>query len=293
MIYQNMKTNIHTLHTLRASMLVLLSMFCSLCFFINTTSVKAESTNPTPTKEFVINDYANILNQKTRDDVVTQSKEFATYPLKPQVVLMTLESTGNMSVDDYANDLIENDRWKAGQKGQDNGVIIIWAKNNNKNNVRIQVGYGLEDVLTDAKTHEILKDNYTDLKSTNKKDINSGLQSVYAAVSKIVTKKYKTLTSEQAEKAKQKKLIDNIIECIAILIFVIIVAFLIFYGSGGSGPSHGRRKNSDSFLMGALLGSLLSSDGDSDSDSGFGGSFGGGFSGGAGSGGFGGGGSSI
>ena len=46
------------------------------------------------------------------------------------------------------------DAWKIGRKGQDNGALLVVAKNDRK--MRIEVGYGLEGVLTDATSRRII-----------------------------------------------------------------------------------------------------------------------------------------
>lgn len=48
------------------------------------------------------------------------------------------------------------DEWKLGQRGVDNGVLIVVAKNDRK--MRIHTGYGVENTLTDAKTKQIIND---------------------------------------------------------------------------------------------------------------------------------------
>ena len=46
------------------------------------------------------------------------------------------------------------DAWKIGRKGQDNGALLVVAKNDRK--IRIEVGYGLEGALTDATSRRII-----------------------------------------------------------------------------------------------------------------------------------------
>ena len=266
---------------------ILLMFFTSILILIgmlNTLTVKAESTNPEPTRNFFYDDYAGILTQSTKDKVMKQSKIFNNYPTQPQVVLMTVNSTGSNSIDDYADALIDNSRWQAGKQGYDNGTIIIWAKNQGKNNVRIQVGYGLEETLTDSKSSEILHKHYNDLKSSNTSKINKGLQGVYADVSKVITKKYSNLSKEQAKKEladkKRYKIVKIIVFIIVgVIILIIIIIIIVYFGDDGNGGS--------GFNSGGGYDDYSSSDFGGSSD----GFFDGGFS--AGGGGFGGGGASI
>lgn len=69
-----------------------------------------------------------------------------------QVVVVTLPSLQGTSIEDYGYRL--GRAWQIGQKGKDKGVLLIVAPKERK--VRIEVGYGLEPVLTDAISSEII-----------------------------------------------------------------------------------------------------------------------------------------
>ena len=63
-----------------------------------------------------------------------------------QLVIVTTRSLGGKAIEEYSLEL--GRRWGIGQKGKDNGVLLVVAPNDKQ--VRIEVGYGLEGVLTDA-----------------------------------------------------------------------------------------------------------------------------------------------
>jgi uncharacterized protein len=71
-----------------------------------------------------------------------------------QVVVVTLPSLQGYAIDDYGYQLGRH--WGIGQAERDNGVLLIVAPNERE--VRIEVGYGLEGVLTDAGSHAIIED---------------------------------------------------------------------------------------------------------------------------------------
>jgi uncharacterized protein len=64
----------------------------------------------------------------------------------PQVLVLTVQSLDGQSIEEFAFNTKE--RWKLGQKGKDNGVLIAVAVKDRK--YRIEVGYGLESVLPDS-----------------------------------------------------------------------------------------------------------------------------------------------
>jgi uncharacterized protein len=70
-----------------------------------------------------------------------------------QVVVATLPSLQGDDIEDYSNRLFR--AWALGQKSQNNGVLFVIVPAEHK--VRIEVGYGLEPVLTDALSSVILQ----------------------------------------------------------------------------------------------------------------------------------------
>lgn len=69
-----------------------------------------------------------------------------------QFAVATVPSLGGHEVEDYANRLLR--AWGLGRAGADDGALLLFAPNERK--IRIEVGYGLEGVLTDALSHEII-----------------------------------------------------------------------------------------------------------------------------------------
>ncbi|SER40304.1 uncharacterized protein SAMN03159444_04069 [Pseudomonas sp. NFACC02] len=69
-----------------------------------------------------------------------------------QVVVVTLPNLQGATIEDFGYQL--GRYWGIGQKGKDNGALLIVAKDERK--VRIEVGYGLEDRLTDAQSSVII-----------------------------------------------------------------------------------------------------------------------------------------
>ncbi|MGE8392333.1 TPM domain-containing protein [Pseudomonas sp. BIGb0427] len=69
-----------------------------------------------------------------------------------QVVVVTLADLQGQSIEDYGYQLGRH--WGIGQKGKDNGALLIVAPQERK--LRIEVGYGLEERLTDAQSSVII-----------------------------------------------------------------------------------------------------------------------------------------
>ena len=71
-----------------------------------------------------------------------------------QIAILILPSTGPEPIEPFSIRVAE--KWKIGRKRQDNGVILVIAKSDRA--VRIEVGYGLEGVLTDLHSQRIISD---------------------------------------------------------------------------------------------------------------------------------------
>ncbi|HEY6951293.1 MAG TPA: TPM domain-containing protein, partial [Bacteroidota bacterium] len=69
-----------------------------------------------------------------------------------QVVVLMVNSLEGQSIEDYAVKVFEKN--KIGQAKKDNGILIVIAKDDHK--AKIEVGYGLEGVLTDALCEQII-----------------------------------------------------------------------------------------------------------------------------------------
>lgn len=87
-----------------------------------------------------------------------------------QVVVVTLESLNGANIEEYSLEL--GRRWGIGQKGKDNGALLVVAPNDKQ--VRIEVGYGLEGILTDALSSNII--NYYIIPEFKKGDIQNGIK---------------------------------------------------------------------------------------------------------------------
>jgi len=63
-----------------------------------------------------------------------------------QVLVLTIQSLDGQSIEEFA--INTKEQWKLGQKGKDNGILLVVAVQDRK--YRIEVGYGLESVLPDS-----------------------------------------------------------------------------------------------------------------------------------------------
>jgi uncharacterized protein len=74
-----------------------------------------------------------------------------------QIVILTINSLEGDSLEDFSLRVAE--QWGIGQKGKDNGALLLISKNDRK--IRIEVGYGLEGSLTDLTAGQIIRNIIT------------------------------------------------------------------------------------------------------------------------------------
>ncbi len=104
-----------------------------------------------PKVEQRVNDFTNTLSFNEWKSVENILKKFED-STSTQVVVVVVDTLNGLSMEDYAVKLFEKN--KIGQAKKDNGVLLLIAKNERK--TRIEVGYGLEGVLTDAMCEQII-----------------------------------------------------------------------------------------------------------------------------------------
>lgn len=124
-------------------------------------------------------DAAGMLSGQTVSQV-SASLEAHEQATTNQVVVVTVPDLGGYAIEEYGYQLGRH--WSIGQKGKDNGAMLIVAKDERK--VRIEVGYGLEGQLTDAVASNIIHQVITpDFKRADfDAGVSAGVQAMIAAI---------------------------------------------------------------------------------------------------------------
>ena len=96
------------------------------------------------TSEFYVNDYGNILSSEQRTELVKRAKALNEDYNGIQLVITTLESLDGYSIEEYATAMYN----KFGIGKKDMGALILFSSGDRQ--VRIEVGRGMEEYMTDA-----------------------------------------------------------------------------------------------------------------------------------------------
>ncbi|WP_421736266.1 TPM domain-containing protein [Caulobacter sp.] len=226
-------------------------------------------------------DEANILSPQVEQDLTEKLKTLEDTTGR-QVVVATVPTLQGYEIEDYGYQLGRT--WKLGQKDKDNGAILLVAPNDRK--VRIEVGYGLEPVLTDALSSVIIQSAI--IPKFKAGDMEGG---VVAGADEILAQlslpddqaKAKVAQAAQPQASQSSGGGGGLAAILVVLVIFFLITRLL---SGRRGRRHGGGLGSA--LPWIILSALNSGGRGGGSD--WGGGGGGGFSGGGGS--FGGGGSS-
>lgn len=116
-------------------------------------------------------DQAQLLDNKLRGLETTDST---------QIAVLIIPSLGGEPIADYSIHVAE--AWRLGQKGRDNGALLIIAMKERQ--VRIEAGYGLEPTLTDAKSFQIIQNDI--LPHFRQGDFYGGIEAGVTAMIQVV-----------------------------------------------------------------------------------------------------------
>ncbi len=209
-----------------------------------------------------VNDRAGLLSQSTLLKLEQFLREFEKSD-STQIVVLTIPTLDGEVLEEYALRVLES--WGVGQKEQDNGALLLLAKQERK--IRIEVGYGLEGRLTDLLAGRIIDNEISP--RLKQGDFDGGVISGVVAMAEAVRGEYQGTGSTK----KKKKRFDP---------FGLIILFF-FFGpllARLSGRRSRRSRRGGIFIGGPPFGG--------GGGYGGGGGFGGGFGGGGGGGGGGG-----
>jgi uncharacterized protein len=126
-------------------------------------TMQAQKIDSLPKPTDYISDYAHVLSPEAiarLDSIATQLDHSQA---NAQISVVTVQTLDGDDAADYANQL--EDKWKMGRKGSDKGVLILLAVRDHQR--RIEVGYGLEGILPDAKLGDIGREMVPDLRASD------------------------------------------------------------------------------------------------------------------------------
>ena len=237
-----------------------------LAAFFSISSV-AERVEDLPKPTDYVSDFAHVLSPETvsrLDQLCGQLDHSAT---NAQVAIVTLKNLDGADKADFANRLEE--KWKVGKKGSDRGILILVSVEDH--HYWVEVGYGLEGILPDAKVGDIGRSMVPSLRAS---DFDGAVTTGLSQIANVIATDAKVTLQDSAPAEMPMQARPHRSSGSALFKIILMVIVLAIFGVRG--------------LFGFGLGMLFGGGGRGGWGGGFGGG-GGGSGGGSGFGGFGGG----
>jgi len=140
-----------------------------------------------------------------------------------ELAVVTVDTTGPLSIEEYAVNLFG--RFGIGQKGKDNGVLLLVAYKDH--HMRIEVGYGLEGAITDALSSRII--NMIMSPEFKQGNFSDGVEKGAGAIVSLIAKEYNVTLTGVPEPVYQ----DEQGGSIWVLLFIVCIFISFFFSRGG------------------------------------------------------------
>lgn len=193
-----------------------------------------------------VNDYTGTLSSSQKGALNNFLKGYDAQTTN-QIFIGIFDSLQGGSLEDISITIAE--KWKPGVKSKDNGVLLLVFLKDRK--TRIEVGYGLEPLLTDALANAVIINEISPL--FRKGDYYGGISGAVLKITKILSKDFSPEELQQYTYRTQRRKRNPIVSLIMLIAFIALairhpfLALLLFSGGFSSG---GRSSGGGGFFGG-------------------------------------------
>ena len=188
---------------------------------VSAASIPPYANYVTDTANVILGSRESALNEKLKayDDKTTN-----------QIAVLTVSTTAPDSIEEYAIDVAQG--WGVGQKGTDNGILMVFAMNDRK--MRIEVGRGLEGEVTDLEANHIINDTIVPLFKQGKIEdgIEQGINGVMLAIDSVEA------TQAATTDGSSSKALGIAVITLIVVVLILVIAFSPYTPFGGEGDTH-------------------------------------------------------
>ncbi len=188
-----------------------------------------------------VNDFAQIFSSDYRQSLEEELANFEE-ETTAEIAVVTINSLEDNSIEDYAVRLFE--QWGIGKKEKDNGLLILIAKNDRE--IKIEVGYGLEPVITDGRAGKIIREKMAP--SFREENYDEGVSLAIAQLEEYI--RSGEPAPEESEEKAEKSSPFFVLLMIFFFLFIYLSSFLARSKSYWAGGVVGG-------VMGGILGLVL------------------------------------
>lgn len=199
-----------------------------------------------PTLTGPVNDFAGVIDESSEAAIDARSRALLAAS-GDTIVVVTVPTIAGFSIEEYAVRLFE--QAGIGSRAEDNGLLILLAVEERE--VRVEVGYGLEPIVTDGYAGEVIRTRMVPAFRQN--DYGGGLlAAVTTLAQRIAAQRNVTVDGLPAE--PQPALAEGP-DLMQVAVIVIILLFVILNSRRGGGGGRGfRRYRRGPFWYGGLGG---------------------------------------
>ncbi len=207
------------------------TMFKYIIFFLLPLLSIGQDIPAKPTPPRLVNDFVG--NLISLDQVNALERKLVAYndSTSTQIVVVIVKSTQPYEIADYAIKL--GREWGVGQKGTNNGIVLLWAPGDRK--VTIQTGYGMEGVLPDIYARRIIGNIITP---------NFKAEQYYNGLDQAIDEIFKYASGEYKADPKDEE--GSGIGFFFFILFLIIIFIIISKNRNNGGGGRGLFDNSGS-----------------------------------------------
>ncbi len=194
-------------------------------FLVISLSAQAQITLPEHGGVWV-HDQANVLSASTKAELEAILK-YERDSSSNQIAVLIVPSLEGESMEDLSLRVAE--KWQIGQKKKDNGVLMLIAIADKK--MRIETGYGLEGVLTDALSSRINRNEMAPY--FRQGDYDTGVKTGVTAIIQAIKGEY--VNEEPVTQTRRRSKKSSPLFSLIILVIIIVISSRRRKGGGGGG----------------------------------------------------------
>lgn len=210
-------------------------LFVLMAFQLECCNAFAQGVNiPTVRENVYVYDDEDLLTDEQEQDL-NKILRYLDENTTVEFAVITADSFGGYSIEDYAHDLFNG--LGLGKSGKDNGILLLISAS--EGHGRLEIGYGIEDILTDAKCGAILDKYYVPLR--DKGEHGDSVYDTTLGVLSVLGDHYGIeLVENQDEIIKNIEESDRAMQIVQIVIAIILICIWLWVkiSVGGSGGGY-------------------------------------------------------
>lgn len=196
-----------------------------------------------------VSDFANVVDAGSKSQLESYASKLQR-ATGVQLALVTIPSLQGEPIEDVANTIAR--AWGVGQKGQNEGILLLLAINDRRN--RLEIGYGLEPILPDGLDGSILREMRPALRQQR---YGEALMAAAETLGSTIAKA-KGVSLDTSLPRRVRPSTSDSIPWPLVIGGILLLVWIVRAGRHGG---YGGRPRGGGFLPGMILGNMMSRSG--------------------------------